>query len=176
MPEIPPAMYTAGRHPVPHFERSEYLYRRVPHELWDPDADPGELPIDVDAVAMPDMSVGRSRFAHPEWLRLAGGCENWGVVGFQVQDIPPERWIEGIRYDFRPVHAPQQKNFPHSEVRTCEHDTGTHVDGKKVLLPDRVHLEWRERLLRKNRVFLSAYEPAEIRTCPPASHIPEDPA
>jgi hypothetical protein len=88
MPEIPPAMYTAGRHPVPHFERGEYLYRRVPHELWDPDADPGELPIDVDAVEMPDMSVGRSRFAHPEWLRLAAGCEDWGVVGFQVQDIP----------------------------------------------------------------------------------------
>lgn len=58
------------------------------------------LPIDVDAIELPDMSVGRSRLAHPEWLRLARGCHDWGIVGFEVEGIPKERWINGIRAFF----------------------------------------------------------------------------
>ena len=84
MADLPPGMVQGNRHPVPHFDKAEYLYRRVPHGLWDDDAI--GLPIDVDAIEMPDMSVSRSKFAHPEWLRLASGCDDWGVVGFQVKD------------------------------------------------------------------------------------------
>ena len=41
----------------PHFDPEEYLFRRVPLILW-PSAD--DL-VEVDAVELPDMSVGRSR-------------------------------------------------------------------------------------------------------------------
>jgi hypothetical protein len=173
MTQLPEGMYQRDQHLVPHFPPDEYLYRRVPHELWSPQADGS--PIDVDAIEMPDMSVGRSRFAHPEWLRLAAGCEDWAVIGFQVCRIPAERWIDGLRYSFRAQHVPDRKNYPHSEVWAFEDKTGVHVDGKTVLLPERIHLEWRERLLRAVEVFLKSREPAGIREHSPASHRPELP-
>ena len=40
----------------PHFDAEEFLFRRVPLILW-PSADD---PVEVDAVELPDMSVGRS--------------------------------------------------------------------------------------------------------------------
>ena len=173
MADLPAGMRQEGRHPVPHFNPAEYLYRRVPHELWDED-NPG-LPIDIAAIDLPDMSAGRSRFAHPEWLRLASGVDDWGVVGFKVEDIPPVRWIDGIEYDFRAMHVPESRNYPHSEVQAFEHEKGIHVDGKKAPLPERVHLEWRERLLRKIRVFLKAGQARTVRQHAPTSHIPEEP-
>jgi hypothetical protein len=173
MAELPPGMHQGEKHPLPHFDKDEYLYRRVPPILWDDEAD--DLPIDVDALEMPDMSVGRSRLAHPEWLRLASGCDDWAVVGFRTEDIPPERWIDGIPYAFRPEHVPLRHNYPHAEVRAYERATGVHMDGKAVMLPERVHLEWRERLLRKVRVFLTPGQPAKIRQHNPVSHVPELP-
>ncbi len=41
----------------PHFAPEEYLFRRVPFVLW-PSADD---PLEVDAIELPDMFVGRSR-------------------------------------------------------------------------------------------------------------------
>lgn len=171
MSNLPEGMLQSGRPSVPRFDPEEYLYRRIPPELWD-ESSPG-LPIDLHAIALPDMSVGRSQFAHPEWLRLASGCSDWGVVGFRVRSVPPERWIDGIAYEFSPEHAPERRNYPHSEVRAYERSSGNHVDGKSLMLPPRVHLEWRERLLRAVQVFLKNREPAAIRQYAPKSHKPE---
>lgn len=171
MPNLPEGMLQNGRPPLPHFDPREYLYRRVPPEQW-VESSTG-LPIDIDAIELPDMSVGRSRFAHPEWLRLASGCSEWGVVGFRVCDVPPERLIDGIPYQFSPEHAPERRNYPHSEVRAYEPSSSKHVDGKSIMLPPRVHLEWREQLLREVRVFLRNCQPAAIRQHAPKSHKPE---
>jgi hypothetical protein len=89
--------------------------------------------------------------------------------------VPPERWINGIRYRFGVEHVPTRRNYPHSEVRAYEHATNSHVDGKRVMLPARVHLEWRERLLRAVEVFLRCRQPARIRQYEPRSHVPELP-
>lgn len=170
-------MLQGARHVTPHFDKRESLYRRIPHDLWDED-DPAH-PIDIDAIELPDMSVGRSRFAHPEWLRLASGCADWAVVGFRVEDIPREQFIDGIRYEFGPVHAPERRNYPHSEVRAYRAATEAvpdeHVDGKKVMMPDRVHLEWREKLLRHVRVFIRALQSVRSRQDDPRSIEPEFP-
>jgi hypothetical protein len=170
MADLPPGMYQGERHPVPQFHPEEYLYRRVPPDFWEEHA---ARPIDIDAIELPDMSVGRSRFAHPEWLRLATGADDWAVVGFKVEEIPPEKWIDGIRYDFRAVHVPHARNYPHTEIQAFEHENDVHVDGKTVLLPDRVHLEWRERLLRKIRIFLRVCQDRTIRQDASTSHVPE---
>jgi len=65
----------------------------VPLVLW-PSADD---PVEVDAVQLPDMSVGRSRFGHPEWVRFDVGnnvhFEDWGVIGFRVRSIHPRLWV-----------------------------------------------------------------------------------
>ena len=50
----------------PHFAADEVLYRRVPLVLW-PSTDDD---IELDAIELPDMSVARSRFGHPEWVRF----------------------------------------------------------------------------------------------------------
>src|SRR4051794_25169322 len=113
MPEVPDEMKTKGRTPVPFDDLEEYLYRRVAPELWD------ESGIEVDAIELPDMSVNRSRFGPPRWARLADErCKDWAVVGFMVQDIPPEMLHLGVvRYTFSPEHVPLKNNYPHSEVR-----------------------------------------------------------
>ena len=180
MSKIPPAMRQDGRRPVQHFDPQEYLYRRIPLVLWD---DPG-APIELNAVNLPDLSVGRSRFGHPEWLRVdmipdAAGqkqfhyFEGWGVIGFRVQAVPAERWVDGaFHYTFEVVHDPARHNYPHSEIR-CFAD-GEHVDALEKL-PEEMHLKWRELLLRSRRIFLKPHQPATIRQTAPVSHKPELP-
>jgi hypothetical protein len=169
-----------GRQPVPHFDPQEYLYRRIPLSLWD-DA---SVPIDINAVNLPDLSTGRSRFGHPEWLRLdraqddAGRkrlqyFDGWAVVGFMVQHIPTERWVDGVfHYTFAAFHDPSEYNFPHSEVRCFQDEM--HVDGLEKL-PEEMHIKWRELLLRSKEIFLKPHQQASIRQTAPVSHKPELP-
>jgi hypothetical protein len=172
MSKIPPAMKQNGRHANPSFPKTEYLYRRVPIDFW-PDA---SEPLDVNAIELPDLSCGRSRYGHPEWLRLdlhRQDLGNWGVIGFQVGDIPVDRWLEGVfQFTFKTFHDPEEWNFPHSEVRAFDDDE--HIDLLEKL-PEVVHLEWRELLLRKVTTFLKPKQTAKIRDTAPASHVPELP-
>jgi len=173
MSKIPAAMRQGGRHQDPHFYKEEYLYRRIPDVIWD---DPNlDFPFDIDAMKLPDISTGRSKYGHPEWLRVGHErFEHWAVVGFQVQDIPPERWSAGVfRYVYRPVHLPEELNYPHAEVRAFEQTDGgeKHIQ-MEGMLPEEADLEWRELLLRKIRVFLKPHEPATIRQTAPVSHKP----
>ncbi len=175
MSKIPPSMRRNGRPGIPHFHREEFLYRRVPLWMWD---DPAQ-PVDVNAIELPDISVGRSRFGHPEWMRVdevqgqPRYFEGWGVIGFQHQDIPPERWLVGVfHFTFETHHDPEDWNYPHSEVRVF--DNGHHVKTLESL-PDEVHLEWRELLLRRLAIFLKPFQPARMRPLEPVSHIPELP-
>jgi len=73
-------------------------------------------------VRFPDFSVNRGRFSEPEDVLLPIYL-NWGIVSFNVEDIPDEKVIgEGNSqetvYSFIIVHVPEQDNYAHSEVRT----------------------------------------------------------
>lgn len=167
---LPEGMLQRERLPVQRFEPAEFLYRRIPPQLWD--RSPHR--VDVDAINLPDMSVGRSRFGHPEWLRLAPGCDAWAVVGFRIALVPTEQRYNGLPYLVRAIHVPLRRDYPHSEVQLFDR-TGAHVDGKALPMPDEVNLAWREKLLRVLEVFLLPEQPAIIRTESPNSHVPELP-
>ena len=117
MPELPPAMRTQGRAADQEFSPDEYLYRRVPLIHWEEWDDF----IELDAIELPDMSVMRSKYAHPEWARFEGDdyeYHDWGVIGFRVGDIPtPLQHLGVFLCTFRAEHVPLKRNFPHSEVR-----------------------------------------------------------
>lgn len=157
MVELPPAMLKSGRGRDQEFAHDEYLYRRVPLQLWDD----GEDDIEVDAIELPDMSVVRSKYGHPEWARLESDeFLEWGVVGFTVGDIPAEMLHLGaFTWTFGARHVPLEKNYPHSEVQAYEE--GKHVNAKSRLDPN-LHLRWREKLLWKIRKIIRPYEDVDV--------------
>ncbi|MEZ6099960.1 MAG: hypothetical protein R3E01_13410 [Pirellulaceae bacterium] len=164
MSDLPAAMQTRGRQPDDVFQPDELLYRRVPPihwEDWDED-------IELDAIELPDMSVVRSKYAHPEWVRFEGTTykfSNWGVVGFRVDSIPPELQHLGVyRYTFDVRHDPKKQNFPHSEVRAYE--DGNHVTLSESL-DAHLHLRWREQLSRRLRKLLGPNQNVDVRQEPP---------
>jgi hypothetical protein len=168
MSSPPLAMRTDDRPHDPHFHPDEHLFRRVPLWLWD---DPAEE-LGVEAVELPDISVGRSKYGHAEWVRFdvvkGRHYEDWGVVCVRVGDIPPEMWRDGVfHYEFRTCHEPLEKDYPHAEIRAYENDD--HID-LASRLPEEVHLKWRERLLRKTRAIIKPYQKVVVRQAAPASH------
>lgn len=164
MPDLPDGMWSRGRDPDEHFASDERLYRRVPKYLW---ADPVRG-VGIAAIALPDMSVLRSKYAHPEWARFSGDSytyHDWGVVSFAVGDLPSPLKEEGVfEFEFSPAHAPLQKNYPHSEVRVLQ--DGSRV-GPSDELSQAVHLRWRFQLLCKIRSEISPNDSVEVRAAPP---------
>ena len=168
MSKPPAAMRTNERHPDKHFPPDEFLFRRVPLSQWDePDARPGP-----DAVRLPDLSVGRSKYAHPEWLRFDvvknQHYEEWGVLGVKVEDIPPAFWDLAVYlYTFETHHDPQANDYPHSEVRVFSNASHVQLDD---VLHEEIHLKWRLVLLKKMRAIIKPYQLVPTRQNPPASH------
>jgi hypothetical protein len=168
MADLPVAMLKNGRQADQGFRPDEYLYRRVPLELWDD----GDDPIEIDAIELPDMSVIRGKYGHPEWARLQrDDYWEWGVVGFEVRGIPPKLWHLGVFcWTFAPRHVPLHNNYPHSEVWAHESSPNSnverHIDAKRDIDPD-LHLRWREMLLRNIRKFIRPHQPVAIRQAPP---------
>lgn len=162
MADRPTAMLRNGRPRDQEFRPEERLFRRVPLQLWDD----GNDPIEVDAIELPDLSVLREKYGHPEWARLESEeCGEWGVICFEVQDIPPRLQHLGVFiWSFRPRHVPLEENYPHSEVWAYENET--HINAKHRIDPD-LHLRWREMLLRRIRVALRPYQQARLRIAPP---------
>lgn len=160
MPAIPEAMKQRGRAVDPHFLPDEQLFRRVPPYLWE---DPGE-DFDLESIELPDMSVLRSKYSHPEWSRFDRlNYTDWGVIGFSVQHIPTTLTHLGVFvWTFSAHHAPEKNNYPHSEVRAFEN--GAHVN---VKLTERIdpglHLRWREHLLRNIRKLILPQQDVEFR-------------
>jgi hypothetical protein len=168
MSSPPLAMRANGRPEDPHFVADEYLFRRIPTQIWD---DPAE-DLGIEAIELPDISVGRSKYGHAEWVRFdvinGRHYEDWAVIGVQVGDIPPELWQEGVfHFEFRACHAPGEYDYPHSEIRAFE-DNG-HIN-LASMLPEDIHLKWRERLLRKMTTILKPYQRVRVRQQPPVSH------
>jgi hypothetical protein len=157
---------------VPHFHNDEHLFRRVPLFIWDDAADE----LGVEAIELPDISVGRSKFGHAEWVRFDvvnnKHYEEWAVIGVKVSEIPIAIWRDGYpKFWFKPCHVPLERDYPHSEIRAFD-EIGKHVQIAD-LLPEDIHLEWRERLLRKMKTIIKPYEIVAVRQNPPISHLIE---
>ncbi len=164
MPEIPDAMKERGRPLDDHFLPAEQLFRRVPPDLWDNGAED----FDIEAIELPDMSVVRSKYGHPEWARFdRGDYRDWGVIGFAVRDIPSQLIHLGVFvWTFSPHHDPERNNYPHSEIRAFENDR--HIDMKLSERIDPIlHLRWREQLLRNLDKVIRPHEDVQFREHPP---------
>jgi hypothetical protein len=161
-------MRANGRPKDPHFHRDEYLFRRVPTQIWD---DPSSE-LGVEAVALPDLSVGRSKYSHAEWVRFDTDHNHfyasWAVVGIQVDSVPAEIWKEGVfHFTFRVIHDPDDKNYPHSVVSAFENDKHINLLDN---LPEDLHLKWREKVLRRTETIIKPFQKVRVRQQPPTSH------
>lgn len=172
MSKRPTAMESGdGEAEYPHFVPDEVLFRRVPLILWQSKDDD----IELDAIELPDMSVGRSRFGHPEWVRfdVVNGkhFDDWGIIGFEVRAIHPHFWVNGTdSFTFRPAHDPLDLDYPHTEVRV-------YLDAERISIAERIphhiRLKWRELLFRQIRRVIRPFQVVRVRVTRPASHIPE---
>jgi hypothetical protein len=141
MNETPHELMNMGREPENDFTDEEELYRAVKPQQW---------PALLEAITLPDMSVNRSKYGkHPEWVLLFEGRDGWGVLSFQVGDIPPTlEHLGAFSFTFRMAHMPDKHNRAHSEVHA--YTDGTHIDLKNQhLLPHSVLLRWRHQLMCK---------------------------
>jgi len=169
MPEVPEGMMQHEKPVDDVFKSDEQLYRRVPHAYWDDDY------VNMDAIDLPDMSVNRGKYSLPQWVRLISEeCRDWGVIGFQVGDIPADMQHLGVHlFRFRPKHVPHKYNYPHSEVQAFYSKADApaaeeHIDNEfikrerllnlETLFPDDLQLRWREQLRRKCRIIIKAYQ------------------
>jgi hypothetical protein len=163
MPELPDYMFQKGRQPDPIFSPDEFLYRRVPKDTWGDQDMWSDEDIDSDCIEFPDMSVTRQKYGltanSARWER--GKYVDWGVLGFQVQDIPESIPFQGaFVYKMRPAHKPEKRNYPHSEVQVFEapwDNPGqeTHIGGTAMPgITLEAKQEWRELLRRRCRIAL----------------------
>ena len=167
MSKPPAAMRTEKRYADQHFLPDEYLFRRVPLSLWE---DPNERP-GPDAVRLPDLSVGRSKYAHPEWVRFDvvknQHYQEWGVLGVLVDDIPPQFWDLAVYlYTFKTRHDPLENDYSHTEIRVFSN--GKHVTLDEAL-PEEIHLKWRLILLKRMSAIIKPYQDVPCRQKPPSS-------
>ena len=50
---------------------------------------------------------------------LIASYERFGIVSFQVKDVPPRIFSGGAtEFEFGVTHDPEEDNYSHSEVRT----------------------------------------------------------
>jgi len=132
MDDLPPGMLQEGRAADPDFADDERLYRRVPPKLWtEPPYD-----MDLDVVDAVNMSVNRSKYGPPEWVRL-GEFSDWGVIYIPVGRLPSARHHQGASHHIHPEHLPQKRNYPHSEIWVH------HPDGKRVLKAEELDRHFR---------------------------------
>jgi len=153
------------------FHPEEYLFRRVPTKIWDT---PDPMP-EADAIELPDISVGRSRYGHPEWTRLDPENDryfkSWGIIGVKVGLIPPSYQPEGgPAFAYTPSHQPLEQDYPHTEIQAFQ---GELQLSTKESVPEELHLEWRGLLLSQMEALLQPRERRDIRQQPPTSHVLE---
>ena len=112
------------QHPNQTFLDSELLFRRVHRLNMKLDGRASFL-----AFELPDMSVNRERLGTVEESLKGFRPQDWGVVSFQVADIPPREVLLHTAhcYYFRARHVPEPGNFAHSEIRVWREDNSIRV-------------------------------------------------
>lgn len=150
MAEDSDRLATNGRPPDQEFAPKEQLYRRFMPEYTE---------LEVDVIELPDISCIRQKYGKPEdALRSSTNkFDEWGVMQFEVKDIPRSLNSATKIYDFKPVHVPYETLYPHTEVQAFE---GTiHIDKNLIVQMDGdVQLRFREKLLRWTTIRIRSGE------------------
>jgi hypothetical protein len=132
MSEVSSRLLQQGRAPDPEFQPSERLFRRIPPSALEDDHPPEA------SITFPDFSVNREKYSHPEDVLI--GYPEFGILTFQVRDVPARVSIDVRVFTFCVEHDPKEDNYAHSEVRT-------YCDGKRGVKPPRsVRTEFRLQL------------------------------
>jgi hypothetical protein len=149
--DTPDAMKQKGREADPIFDPEEKLYRRFQPEAFEDGS------VTIDAIELPDMSVNRGKYGPPEWVLISetDRYDGWGVLAFEVRNIPNPVVYRGIRtFTFGPVHCPQRQDFPHTEIWAFEN--GEHVSISDTVAEEaEIHLRWRQNLLWRSNVVIT---------------------
>ncbi len=123
---IPDRLLRKGRPACQRFEPDERLFHRILKEHVVDDR------VDSPGVRFPCFSVNREKFSLPEDV-LRPSYPDHGICAFRVADVPkgPRRPTPSpYTYTFDVVHAPEEENYAHSEVRASrdgEYDPSLHV-------------------------------------------------
>jgi len=165
-------MLTNDREPDQDFFSDEHLFRRVPRRVWSETID-----LRIEAFKLPDVSVGRSKYGHAVWVRLEPTTpkffHNWGVISIQVSLVPAALISEnGLEFNFKPVHVPLEKDYPHSEIRA--YTIEVHLKDLQAI-PEDVELAFREILLNRSWIRIKPGEQHDFLIEPPTNHQLETP-
>ena len=109
-------MLRRGRPPNNRFDPAELLFHRFNRDMISPAAHPDGL---VLQIRVPDASVNRSEpDGKPEDVLLGRypKYKNWGILAFQVADVPTPYVHDAGGIHHRVEHDPLEKNYYHSEV------------------------------------------------------------
>jgi len=121
-----------GEPPIPTSRMMSGFIEEYLQQLWtEPPYD-----MDLDVVDAVNMSVNRSKYGPPEWVRL-GEFSDWGVIYIPVGRLPSARHHQGASHHIHPEHLPQKRNYPHSEIWVH------HPDGKRVLKAEELDRHFR---------------------------------
>ena len=83
-----------------------------------------------------------------------------------TNDLPTR--TSTTRFLFKTCHVPIDRDYPHSEIQAFD-VAGQHVNIVD-LLPEDIHLEWREKLLREIEAIIKPFQKVLVRDDPPATH------
>lgn len=150
-------MSRRGRPIDPHFEPSEFLYRRCAIKDIDPQYSDRLYP---DQIAFyPNWSVNRGK--HSEWDDvLYPAYANYGVARFSVGDVPVELISEsGVCFHWRLNHRPLEENYSHSEVWSFKE--GNHIpnnENPNAKLPSLIKKKFRQLLCERAEIIKSPME------------------
>ena len=160
------------RQPDQSFPNTERLFHRVRRNNVGRDGKATFL-----AFALPDMSVNREEHSTAEEARKGYDKVDWGVVGFEVADIPPRtNWAHIAQlYRLLARHIPEAGNYSHSEVRVwrkveevfvlitarmlenfeeSDPDREEPLDTAEALLDPDFHMRWRKHIALAAKMVL----------------------
>ena len=102
-----------GREKDPVFAPTEKLFRRYKRDHL-----VGSHFSGVGLSFKNPPSVNRAKYSEAADVVFdeADEWENWGVLSFQVQDIPDAFPPDRPEYDLSPDHAPLENNYSHSQI------------------------------------------------------------
>jgi len=118
-------MKRRGRAEDPVFEPVERLFRRYKREHIVGGAFSG-----VGLSFKDAPSLNREKYSKPQDALFSEADEfvDWGVVSFQVQQIPPSVPPERPLYNLFPKHAPLEDNYSHTEVHCVRIPSSGYVE------------------------------------------------
>ena len=157
--EVPKGMLKCDR-PKDHiFCRHEELYRRLRPEDYFRGRS-GKKRFSLYSMDLPDVSVVRSKHnGKPEYALYDDVNKvhyvRWGIVSFEVSDIPAQPQNAGVAYNLKCVHKPHKKNYHHSEVQLWD------LQDHHIVMTDHVPYEVQKKWQKEMRMALKLHKEPE---------------